>query len=230
MYFNRITADVRDLHRRYWNPYEVHQKVWHFFEPDPDKDRRFLFRFDREGHKLRYYIVSDEPCLDLDKTWHSEHKAYQPQLKSGDRLSFQIRANPVVCINKKRHDVVMHLKKRLANTANDEPIPPANQITHRAAIEWLSRRAEPHGFRFDNSNLRVDEYRQHEFMKTKDRNRWKRASKEERQNIAKIKMSSLDLSGTLEVTDPTAFTQSLFNGLGSGRGFGFGLMLIRRVA
>ena len=40
----------------------------------------------------------------------------------------------------------------------------------------------------------------------------------------------LDMTGTLEVTDPAAFLARLTQGFGRARAFGCGLMLIRRAA
>lgn len=41
--------------------------------------------------------------------------------------------------------------------------------------------------------------------------------------------SSVDFEGELQVIDATAFSKALFNGIGPAKGFGCGLMLVRRV-
>jgi len=41
--------------------------------------------------------------------------------------------------------------------------------------------------------------------------------------------SSIDFEGEIEVTDTNLFTKSLFDGIGPAKGFGCGLMLVRRV-
>ena len=44
-----------------------------------------------------------------------------------------------------------------------------------------------------------------------------------------IEYSTLDFAGILEVTDPERFQNTLFNGIGPAKGFGCGLLLVRRV-
>ncbi len=44
-----------------------------------------------------------------------------------------------------------------------------------------------------------------------------------------IKLSMLDLEGFLMVVDPKAFAEALYNGVGPAKGFGCGLLLVRRV-
>ncbi|MCI5220551.1 MAG: type I-E CRISPR-associated protein Cas6/Cse3/CasE, partial [Candidatus Electrothrix sp. LOE2] len=44
-----------------------------------------------------------------------------------------------------------------------------------------------------------------------------------------IQFSLLDLSDRLTVTDPNVFTRALFRGIGPAKGFGCGLLLVRRV-
>jgi len=41
--------------------------------------------------------------------------------------------------------------------------------------------------------------------------------------------SSIDFEGEIEVTDTELFTKALFNGIGPAKGFGCGLMLVRRI-
>lgn len=227
MYFNRITADVRNLRSRFWDPYTAHQYVWNFFEPDAQRSRDFLFRFDHLDRTLRYMVISPEPCRELASPWFTESKPYQPKLEAGDRLAFSMRVNPIVCLNNKKHEVVMNLKHRLRSEGRE--IPDHGTLAHMAAQEWLNRRAEPNGFRYDTDALRVDAHQNHSFVKSRDRKKHRSASDDERRR-QRVSVSGLDLAGTLEVTEPEAFKRVLFNGLGSAKGFGFGLMMVRRLA
>jgi CRISPR system Cascade subunit CasE len=45
---------------------------------------------------------------------------------------------------------------------------------------------------------------------------------------AAINLSLIEFEGALEVIAPTVFLPSLLGGIGPGKGFGCGLMLIRR--
>jgi len=44
----------------------------------------------------------------------------------------------------------------------------------------------------------------------------------------RITFSTLDFSGILGVTDPGQFRNTLFNGIGPAKGFGCGLMMVKR--
>ncbi|RYD61629.1 MAG: type I-E CRISPR-associated protein Cas6/Cse3/CasE, partial [Verrucomicrobiaceae bacterium] len=44
----------------------------------------------------------------------------------------------------------------------------------------------------------------------------------------KLRFTSVDLTGQLTVTDPTAFQAMLLQGLGHAKAFGCGLMVVRR--
>ena len=72
--------------------------------------------------------------------------------------------------------------------------------------------ASRHGFRVLD-DLRIDAYRQHRIS---------------RGDAGRITLSSVDLSGTLEVTDPNLFVSALVKGVGRGKAFGCGLLLVRR--
>ena len=41
--------------------------------------------------------------------------------------------------------------------------------------------------------------------------------------------SSVDFEGEIEVTDADLFTKALFDGIGPAKGFGCGLMFVRRI-
>ncbi|MGH8802246.1 MAG: type I-E CRISPR-associated protein Cas6/Cse3/CasE [Casimicrobiaceae bacterium] len=43
-----------------------------------------------------------------------------------------------------------------------------------------------------------------------------------------MRLSTVDLTGMLEIIDPTPFTRALFGSIGRGKAFGCGLLLVRR--
>lgn len=90
-------------------------------------------------------------------------------------------------------------------------------ITAIGADVWLGeagpdRIAGRHGFQA-MGNLRVDGYRQHRI---------------ERRGQAPISLSTVDLSGTLSVTDAERFNRALLAGVGRAKAFGCGRLLVRR--
>lgn len=121
MYFSRIRLRT-EIYRSTQlaevitkNPYDMHRLFWDLFTDD--RKRNFLFREEvaREQLGVRsgargepvYYVVSaslpktDNPLFQVDE------KAYQPQLHKGDRLRFELRANPTISKKGKKHDIAM---------------------------------------------------------------------------------------------------------------------------
>lgn len=110
------------------NSYDMHRLFWDLFTNE--KKRNFLFREEiaREQLGVRsgargepvYYVVSatrpstDNPIFQVDE------KPYQPQLNVGDRLQFELRANPVISRNGKKHDVPMDAQHQFLSSLCEE--------------------------------------------------------------------------------------------------------------
>jgi len=200
--------------------YRLHQLVWDLFEDGGGK-RPFLYRYDRWQGLPRLMVLSELEPEDKKGVWRIESKPFAPQLTAGELLAFSIRFNPVIKKRDEqrrqhRHDLVMELKKRLAR----EEVPrlrwPSQaELASRAGAQWLSQRAEAAGFRLQEGALMAEEYRQHRLRKP---------------GKPPIQFSTLDCSGLLTVVDSQLFLQTLKAGLGPAKGFGCGLLLVRRVA
>lgn len=121
MYFSRIRIQpdlIRSsqLHRVIaGNLYGVHRLLWDLFA---EKKRTFLFREEIAREQLGtldnvrgepvYYVVSQTRPVEPEHSLFSvESKVYKPQFKTGQTLSFECRANPVITKKGKKHDVVM---------------------------------------------------------------------------------------------------------------------------
>ncbi len=44
-----------------------------------------------------------------------------------------------------------------------------------------------------------------------------------------VSLSTLEFNGVLTVADPKLFLETLYEGIGPAKGFGCGLMLVRRI-
>lgn len=97
------------------NIYSVHRLLWDLFPGE--KQRNFLYREEiaREqlgikagirGEPIYYVVSSTRPSL-MSPLFEIDEREYHPKLQQGDRLGFELRANPVVCRNRQKHDVVM---------------------------------------------------------------------------------------------------------------------------
>jgi CRISPR system Cascade subunit CasE len=79
-------------------------------------------------------------------------------------------------------------------------------------LAWLTRKGEAGGFRPIQVNIADEGFRD--------------IGKGKEDKDPPIRMLSVLFEGRLEVTDPARFTQVVEDGLGSGKGFGFGLLSV----
>ncbi len=205
-----------------FDPYGQHRALWKLFTVAPeDRTERaeFLFRAERKGSVPVFYVLSRQQPIDRAGLWHIESKPYRPVLKQGDHLAFKLRVNPVVTRRtdegkrRKRHDVVMDAKHQLNwKELSMDQRPALADIVQKAGVGWIQARAERLGCIFAEDTLRVDGY-----------NIWRQAGPNG------IELSTLDFDGTLTVKDPDRFVAALIEGIGPAKGFGCGLLLVRRV-
>jgi len=183
------------------------------------QDGRLLFRQEEEqaDGALRFLTLTptepDGPGL---AHFETEHKPFTPRLDPGDRLAFSIRVNPVAARREdgahrgKRRDVVYEaLRQCRANGEASEAFRP--HLAQREGSAWLLPRLERAGLTTDADVLRCDGYRRHQL------------------NRKGIVISTLDCTGSAVVTDPTALCNALATGIGPAKGFGCGMLLIRRA-
>lgn len=221
MYFSRLTLrNDADPHKLVGlNGYREHQALWNLFAHDPDADRDFLFRRDGHYQQPRYYLLSARQPTDPHRLWHVETKDYQPQLREGQRLTFSLRANPVITRTdsqgrSKRNDLVMDIKKQTDwHKANPTGRPALTELIQQAGEQWLISRQEKMGVQIDS--LVADGYHRHQSYKRGQKN--------------PIHYSTLDLQGTLTVADSEKLQAALLQGIGPAKAFGCGLLLVRRA-
>jgi len=231
MYFSLMTPDpnrAREaIHERLHGPYADHQWLWRWFPAEHGTPRDFLFRRHEHEGQARYYVVSHRPPAEQGGSWQVQTRDYAPQLQAGERLSFELRANPTVRHGhdgkSKRHDVVMNAKKKLLAErglarwqdweGSDRPA--AQDVIQSACTKWLTRRGERLGFSIDAERVQVQAYDTHQERQTqKDRD---------------LQFTTVDFSGELTVTDAVSFQSALMDGIGSAKAFGCGLLLVRRA-
>jgi len=205
--------------------YRDHQLIWRFFGGDPKARRDFLYRREQDNGKLAFYVLSERLPASDDTLWRIESKSFEPKLKKGMSLSFCLRANPVVTRTDqrvRRHDVIMDWKKRTGyKTLPRSERPPLAQVVEDEGSKWLNQRASRMGFCVDRSAVRVDGYQTHTIAKANLPNKDSKRVKNH--------FSTLEFNGILQVTEPEAFLQSLYQGIGPAKAFGCGLMLVRRL-
>lgn len=226
MYLSRIRLwkqAVREpeLWRRLGDAYQVHRQIWSLLPQDRDSGRDFLYRREDQANTPTFFLLSQRRPLSGDSLWDVESKLFEPILREGDSLLFVLRANPIRSRwegdeKQKRHDVVMDARTRLENDGvARKDWPSLAEIVQAEGYAWLFARAERCGFAVAKEQVLADGYRQHQFLKP-------------RRN-ALVRLSTLELSGRLTVTDPTRFLDALYHGIGPAKAFGCGLMLVKRI-
>jgi CRISPR system Cascade subunit CasE len=196
--------------------YAVHQMIWRLFSEGQPVRRDFIYRREFQHDWPAYLVVSSREPIDTESLWEIETKPYSPQLRQGSRLAFSLTANAVVTKGTdgkhQRHDVIMDRKCQLREQGQE--IPSMAELAQEVGAEWLHGRAKSLGFVVDRETLRVDSYRNHELFKP---------------GSLPIRFSTLDFSGLLTVEDRAQFLRVLYKGIGPAKGFGCGLMLVRRA-
>ena len=232
------------------NNYGVHRLLWDLFE----SGERFLFREESSKEQLStthnlplYYVLSKNKPKDTSPIFKTESKVFSPMLSNGEQLAFRLRANPTVSRRdsrsqkSRRHDVVMdaqqqwllsackekeldlegrksELRQRLQRHHPDYvgksgALKIKKELNHAmevAATSWLQKRGSDNGY---------------ELIFTQATGyRWN-ALPDKHRNAG---FSSMDYEGKLTVVDVERFVSRLFKGFGPSKGFGCGLMLIRR--
>lgn len=241
MYFSVITPEESLLRQSAYElaqtSYAEHQWLWKFFPSSEDQTRDFIFRRHDIGQTARFYVVSQRLPIAFSAAWQLQSRVYDPQLQEGQRLLFELHANPV--ISKKnsagksqRHDVVMQAKKQLlaehgfseeakwADWKDESSKPLLYELVQRHCAQWLDGIAQRNGFEIaltdeeePRRKLQIDAYGQNKAGKRNHN----------------IQFSAVDFSGELRVTNPELFHQALFNGLGHAKAFGCGLLLVRKI-
>lgn len=211
----RDTPQARHLARRLldagsWDG--GHGLVWHLFADAPDARRDFLYR---EANTGRFLIVSAREPKGDPAIWNIRSRPYAPALATGQRYGFALRANPTVAVSQPgrarghRADVMMHAKRQKGS------VPLTREEREVAALNWLYARAEALGVTFDAD--RCATRRQH-------RMRLPRLK-----GAAPATITVVDYEGVLSVVAPDRLAAALTAGIGHGKAFGLGLLLLRHL-
>ncbi|MDH0062258.1 type I-E CRISPR-associated protein Cas6/Cse3/CasE [Leclercia adecarboxylata] len=185
--------------------YVMHQWLWELFPGG--QERTFLYRREELQGAFRFFVLSLTPP-EKSQIFDIEQRPFAPVFNAGQVLRFSLRANPTVCKDGKRHDLLMEAKRQVRSQCEETDI---WQHQQQAACDWLARQGALNGFSLHEVN--VDAYRQQQIVRAKARQM--------------IQFSSVDYSGVLVVNDPVLFLQRLTQGYGKSRAFGCGLMLIK---
>lgn len=239
LFLNRQSRAVR---RDLADPFQMHRTVMSAFPQLTERDRHdpesgsILWRVDHDQRSgVTMLIVQSElapdwkPLLDRQPDYVAsplgsdlpplDSKQRQLALAAGQFLSFRLRANPTKrCKADGRRIGLTSEEDQLAwlhRKANDEKQPSGFRL-HSAVViaeEPPVARRSPKGVKADDEVSSLDS-----------------EANTSNAAVAVRKMTHLAVrfEGVLQVVDPVAFQQTLRRGIGSAKGFGFGLLSIAR--
>lgn len=200
--------------------YAAHQRIWSAF-PDvrtmlddpfcPEEIKaqsRFLFRVEPPSALARLVVVQSRQKPDWDHAFkNAPHclraaplvKDFNPQFPADTRLRFRLRANATTYADTPRG------RKRVGIKNPDE------------LRNWLAGKSKAGGYEVEDVTVTTEMpkmSRKVSFAGGAPRNH-------------DITLSSTLFEGRLKVTDSQAFAATLTNGIGRGKGLGFGLLSVK---
>lgn len=198
-------------------PYELHRSVLSAFPALKAENERVLFRVEQDAHQDRLGLLVQSEC-EPDWSWAELAPGYllagEPvavkqfalSLQAGQVLAFRLRANPTV-------------KKKSHQEPGQEP--PRNGIRLGLLREeeqraWLERKGEQQGFRVLRL-LITPEGMQVGYQPARDPAGSGRGQR-------RLVHAAVRYEGLLQVTNPELLSEAVRAGIGSAKGFGFGLL------
>jgi len=211
MYLTRLTLNPRNrrVRKEIADSYQMHRSIMRAFPEDLDaKQERVLFRLDapRGGPPVLLVQSLTRP----DWSWLEEDGARGYLLTTDEPNPWikgfepQVKPGQVLAFRLRGNPTIKRGGKRLGLYREEEQ------------MSWLARKAEQGGFRLlsvRSSNEKVLGGVIH---------------RESRQG--RLRLLSVQFDGLLQVLDAQRLRSSIENGVGSGKGFGFGLLSVATPA
>ncbi len=211
-----------------------HRMMWSLFPEHERKQqagRPFLWREEQRG---RFILLSRQQPSGNGLLEIGETRAFSPSLTFGERLKFRMRANPTIdrrVAGRKsiRSDIVMDAIKAFPKNERAEPRnhelgwgegSDGQALPMKAPREWLDRQGKGKGFAIEAAAALS-----YQVLRVPHNNRG--VSKGRHRSL--MTFGIIDFEGTLKVEDPEKFLDAIRAGIGRAKGFGCGLMLIRRA-
>ncbi len=190
---------------------QSHHLVWSLFGEKGGK-RDFVYRMTGIDPSKPILIYSADPVCDEHALWDVETRPFllPERLAAGDPVQWQIRVNATrKTPDGKRHDIVT-AAKRSGDEAHWE------EVAQRVVTPWLADKLKAAGLDAPTSGMAVQSYTKLRF------------SSDARRFGQPVVVAATDVRGTATVTDPALLREGLLKGIGAGRAYGCGMLLIGR--
>lgn len=179
---------------------KMHRLVSGFFGEERQQ-AHVLYRTNAAGGSIQVYLYSDHPVLALPD-WvqlagQRDLSDWLKAMKAGECLGFDLLTSP--CKKVSQGENGRNSQRRILR----EP---------QQRLDWLQRKAEQNGFQI----LNVQELEQsHSY------------GKHSRDKGGSMYLDAYHYQGTLKITDPEQFILALREGIGPGKAYGLGMLMVR---
>jgi len=215
MYLSRLILNPRNrrVQREVAEPYQMHKSLMRCFPNDLDHEQdRVLFRVESNPRSGTLTILL-QSTLEPEWGWLDEDGARgylldvaepNPAVKS---FVVNVAAGQTLAFRLRANPTV----KRKFPSGDHKRV---GIYGEEKQIEWLRRKGEHHGFRLLSARTSgQDEV---------NGSAWRNGHKH------RLKLVAVQFDGLLQVIDPERLGEAVRQGIGSGKGFGFGLLSLAR--
>lgn len=182
-----------------------HRLIWSLFADDAAARRDFLYRATSDK---TFLIVSRRAPVADPAVWRLKTKSYDPAPAAGRRLGFSLRINPSVSLSQpdrqpsRRVDIFQ--RRKIA-----APGPLDMEQREALAVDWLAGKLAAHGAVLDRDYTQLT------------------GCAPVRLDSKKGVLTAIDMDGVLTVAEPDRLRTALTEGIGHGKAYGLGLLLLR---
>jgi CRISPR system Cascade subunit CasE len=213
MYLSRLILNPRNrrVQREVADPYQMHKSLMRAFPDDlKEGDERILYRLEPGRNGALTLLVQSWTLPDW--SWLAEPEVRGYLLPVGE-------PNPAI----KEFDLSLSKGQTLAFRLRANPTARrtfedkkrrVGIYDEQEQIEWLKRKGELGGFRLVSARTGGQEDMGGKIKRDGDAH--------------KLKLAAVQFDGLLQVTDAERLRQTVRQGIGSGKGFGFGLLSLAR--
>jgi len=222
MYLSRLILNPRNrrVQREMAEPYQMHKTLMRSFPDDLDREKeRVLFRVDADPRSGTFSVLLQSP---LEPRWGwLENNGAHGYLAPDHRLSPGVDENLATKSFDLKFVAGQAFAFRLrANPTVKRRFPNGDHkrvglYREEEQIAWLGRKGEQGGFRVLSVSARQEPEVGGRICRDGDTH--------------KLKLLAVRFDGVLQVTDPERFQETVRRGIGSGKGFGFGLLSLARA-
>ena len=229
LHLSLLTLPRRASRWQFLQPYQLHQLIWKGFPDLPRNSETTPFLYRHDEHSAEHCVLVQSvmrpdwsAIADGTDAPLAQMREFDPSvLKSGTRLRFFVRANPVVRRqgyedradrkHRGRHIAVgsdrTQQAKRLGVPVDTIP------TREEQLLAWLQRKGAEGGFDVAYATVGPN----HDALV-------KRPGGD-----TPMTFTTVDFDGILVVREPATFAATVANGIGRGKAFGFGLLSVKRA-